>query len=161
MPSTKSLISLTSFKCNQIWSDILTWLQFYSSQTFHLIVISMSNRNCDILYIVLLRSFLESLCALCIAIIFVLLKLKLPHYTPWRRLGESSYSSYSFLTSALDRGWVVSGTPRPYFAPGKGPPVPVVQEARWAPEPVWTQRLEENPFASARDRTLMARSSNP
>jgi hypothetical protein len=28
-------------------------------------------------------------------------------------------------------------------APGKGPPVPIVQEAGWAPEPVWTQRLEE------------------
>jgi hypothetical protein len=24
---------------------------------------------------------------------------------------------------------------------GKGPPVPIVQEAGWAPEPVWTQRL--------------------
>jgi hypothetical protein len=29
---------------------------------------------------------------------------------------------------------------------GKGPPVPIVQEAGWAPEPVWTQRLEENPL---------------
>jgi hypothetical protein len=27
--------------------------------------------------------------------------------------------------------------------PGKGPPVPIVQETGWAPEPVWTQRLEE------------------
>jgi hypothetical protein len=27
--------------------------------------------------------------------------------------------------------------------PGKGPPVPSVQEAGWALEPVWTQRLEE------------------
>jgi hypothetical protein len=27
--------------------------------------------------------------------------------------------------------------------PGKGPPIPTVQEAGWAPEPVWTQRLEE------------------
>jgi hypothetical protein len=30
--------------------------------------------------------------------------------------------------------------------PGKGPPVHIVQEAGWAPEPVWTQRLEENPL---------------
>jgi hypothetical protein len=29
------------------------------------------------------------------------------------------------------------------LAPGKGPPLPIVQEAGWAPEPVWTQRLEE------------------
>jgi hypothetical protein len=32
---------------------------------------------------------------------------------------------------------VVSVTPRPYFTPGKDP-VPIVQEAGWAPGPVWT-----------------------
>jgi hypothetical protein len=30
---------------------------------------------------------------------------------------------------------------------GKGPPVPIEQEAGWAPEPVWTQRIEEKSFA--------------
>ena len=35
------------------------------------------------------------------------------------------------------RGWVVSSTPRPYFTPEKEP-VPIVQEAGWAPGPVWT-----------------------
>jgi hypothetical protein len=50
-------------------------------------------------------------------------------------------------------GWVVSVTPRPRFVPGKGPPVPIVQEAGWASEPVWTQRLEEKSFAPAGDRT--------
>ena len=35
------------------------------------------------------------------------------------------------------RGWVVSSTPRPYFTPGKDP-VPIIQEAGWAPGPVWT-----------------------
>ena len=34
-------------------------------------------------------------------------------------------------------GWVVSSTPRPYFTPGKDP-VPIVQEAGWAPGSVWT-----------------------
>jgi hypothetical protein len=29
-------------------------------------------------------------------------KVKLSHKTPWRRLGERNYSSYSFFTSALD-----------------------------------------------------------
>jgi hypothetical protein len=37
--------------------------------------------------------------------------------------------------------------------PGKGLPVPIVQEAGWAREPVWTQRLEEKSFAPAGDRT--------
>jgi len=35
-----------------------------------------------------------------------------------------------------DRGWVVSSTSRPHFTPGKGP-VPILQEAGWAPGPVW------------------------
>jgi hypothetical protein len=57
--------------------------------------------------------------------------------------------------------WVVSGTPRPRFAPGIGPAVPIVQEAGWALEPVWTQRLEEKFFAPAGDRTPIARPSSP
>ena len=32
---------------------------------------------------------------------------------------------------------MVSSTPRPHFTPGKDP-VPIVQEAGWAPRPVWT-----------------------
>ena len=40
-----------------------------------------------------------------------------------------------------DRGtgkvWVVSSTPWPHFTPGKDP-VPILQEAEWAPGPVWT-----------------------
>ena len=32
------------------------------------------------------------------------------------------------------RGWVVSSTLRPHFTPGKDP-VPIVQEAGWAPGP--------------------------
>jgi len=35
------------------------------------------------------------------------------------------------------RGWGVSVTPRPLFTPGKDP-VPIVQEAGWAPGAVWT-----------------------
>ena len=34
------------------------------------------------------------------------------------------------------RGWVVSSTPRLHFTPGIDP-VPIVQEAGWAPGPVW------------------------
>jgi hypothetical protein len=68
------------------------------------------------------------------------------------------YSFYSFSTSALDG---VSGqrhAPAALLSPGKGPPVPIVQEAGWAPDPVWTQRLEEKSFAPARDRTPIAHS---
>jgi hypothetical protein len=37
--------------------------------------------------------------------------------------------------------------------PGKELPVPIVQEAGWAPEPVWTQRIEEKSFLYAAYRT--------
>jgi hypothetical protein len=47
------------------------------------------------------------------------------------------------------------------LAPGKGPLVPIVQEAGWAPEPVWTQRLEEKSSAPAGDRTPIARFVQP
>jgi hypothetical protein len=40
--------------------------------------------------------------------------------------------------------------PAALLPPGKGPPVPIVQDAGWASEPVWTQRLEEKSFAPRR-----------
>jgi hypothetical protein len=43
--------------------------------------------------------------------------------------------------------------PAALLPPGKGPPVPIGQEAGWAPEPVWTQRLQEKSFAPAGNRT--------
>jgi hypothetical protein len=43
--------------------------------------------------------------------------------------------------------------PAAFLPPGKGPPVPIVQEAGCATEPVWTQRLQEKYFASAGNRT--------
>jgi len=42
-----------------------------------------------------------------------------------------------FLDHGTRRRWGVIVMPRPLFAPGKDP-VPVVQEAGWAPGPVWT-----------------------
>jgi hypothetical protein len=67
--------------------------------------------------------------------------------------GERRYSPYSFSTSALDGGEWSASRPGRSLAAGKGHPVSFVQEARWTPEPVWTQRLEEKSFAPARDRT--------
>jgi hypothetical protein len=67
--------------------------------------------------------------------------------------GERRYSSYSYLTSALDGGEWSASRPGRALPPGKGPAVPIGQEAGWAPEPVWTQRLEEKFSASVGDRT--------
>jgi hypothetical protein len=66
--------------------------------------------------------------------------------------GERRYSSYSFLTSALEGGEWSASRPGRALPQGKEPTVPIVQEAGWAPEPVWRQRLEEKSSASVGDR---------
>jgi len=48
------------------------------------------------------------------------------------------------MTAVLEGGWVVSSTPRPHFTPGKDP-VPILQEAGWAPGPVWTGAEKSRP----------------
>jgi hypothetical protein len=52
--------------------------------------------------------------------------------------------------SALDGGEWSASRPGHDLPPEKGPPVPIVQEAGWALEPVWTQRLEEKSFRLCR-----------
>jgi hypothetical protein len=68
--------------------------------------------------------------------------------------GERRYSSYPFSASALDGGGWSALRPDRSLLAGKGPPVPIVQEAGWAPEPVWTQRLEEKSFRLCRGSNL-------
>jgi hypothetical protein len=70
-------------------------------------------------------------------------KVKQSRYTPWWRLGGEEYSFYSFTTSALDGGEWSPTRPGHALPPGKGTLVPIVQEAGWVPEPVWTQALQE------------------
>jgi hypothetical protein len=60
------------------------------------------------------------------------------------------YTSYLLTTSALDGDeWSVSRRGR--ALPLEKTLVPIVQGGGWAPEPVWTQRLEEKSLASAWD----------
>jgi hypothetical protein len=67
--------------------------------------------------------------------------------------GERRHSSYSFLTSALDGGEWSASRPGRALPPVKGSPVPIVQEAVWTPEPVWTHGLEEKSSVPVGDRT--------
>jgi hypothetical protein len=63
-------------------------------------------------------------------------------------------SSYSFSTSALDGVEWSASRPGSALTLGKGPPVPIVQEAGRASEPVWTQRIEEKSFPLCRQSNL-------
>jgi hypothetical protein len=66
-------------------------------------------------------------------------KAKQSHNATMEAQGERRYSSYSFSTSALYGGeWSASCLVHA-LPPGKGPPVPIVQEAGWASEPVSTE----------------------
>jgi hypothetical protein len=68
------------------------------------------------------------------------------HEGAWER---EEISSYCFSISALDVvGWSASCPDRD-LPPEKEPPAPFGQVAVWAPELVWTQRLEEKFFDSA------------
>ena len=51
--------------------------------------------------------------------------------------GEHRYKASTFLTSVLDGGRVVNATHRP-LCPRKRASVFIVEEAGWAPKPVWT-----------------------
>jgi len=64
-------------------------------------------------------------------------KLKWSHYSPGvtQRVGRGI--ALLFHDRGTRRGWVVSSMPWPHFTPGKDP-VPILQEAGWAPGPVWT-----------------------
>jgi len=61
---------------------------------------------------------------------------------PWLCTGRAAHGgsrgiALPFLDHGTRRGWGVSVTPRPLFTLEKDP-VPIVQEAGWAPGPVWT-----------------------
>jgi hypothetical protein len=71
---------------------------------------------------------------------------------PWRRMGESRYSS-----TILDLGisWEWSASHPCDFTPAKKPPVPYGEEAGWATEPVWTAWRREKSLAPVGNRTLI------
>ena len=65
------------------------------------------------------------------------IKVKCSFYRPGvaQRVGRGI--ALLFHDCGTRRGWVVSSTPRPHFTPGKDP-VPILQEAGWAPGPFST-----------------------
>jgi len=79
--------------------------------------------------------------------------MNVPHFTIWSQTKKLKWSRYRHgLVQRVGRGiallfhdcgtrrrWVNSSTPRPHFTPGKDS-VPILQEAGWAPGPVWTGR---------------------
>ena len=73
--------------------------------------------------------------------------LKWSRYRPGvaQRAGRSI--ALLFHNRGTRREWVVSSTPRPHFTPGKDP-VPILQEAGWAPGSVWKRFFARGPSSS-------------
>ena len=61
------------------------------------------------------------------------------------------------MTAALEGGEWSAARPRPHFIPGKDP-VPILQEAGWAPGPVWTGRKSHPHWDSIPDRPACSQS---
>jgi hypothetical protein len=61
----------------------------------------------------------------------------LPYNRPRRPTGVAEAYLYSFFIHGARWEQVVNATPRPLY-PRERDPVPIVQEAAWAPGPVWT-----------------------
>jgi hypothetical protein len=79
----------------------------------------------------------------------------------WRRRGERRYSSYSLMTSALDRGKWSGRRPGRALPPGKGPRYPLYRRLGMPQSRSGHRGYKKNPLASAGDRTSIARSSSP
>jgi len=69
--------------------------------------------------------------------LFYLLKKKFSRYRPGVAQMVGRSIALLFHDCGTRREWVVSSTPWPHFTPGKDP-LPILQEAGWAPGPVWT-----------------------
>jgi len=84
-------------------------------------------------------------------------KVKASRYRPGvtQRVGRGI--ALLFHDRGTRRGWVVSSTHRPHFTPGKHP-VPILQEAGWAPGPVWTGGKSRPHRDSISDRPACSRS---
>jgi len=86
-----------------------------------------------------------------------IVKVKWSRYRPGvaQRVGKSL--ALFFHHRGIRRGWVVSSTARPHFTLGKDP-VPILQEAGWAPGPVWPGGKSRNHRDSIPDHPARSQS---
>jgi hypothetical protein len=89
---------------------------------------------------------------------FYIKKVKRSRYRPGVAQRVGRVTALLFHDRGARRGWVVSSTPRPNFTPGKDQ-IPIVQDAGWAPGPVYTvgksrHHRDSNPERPARSQSL-------
>ena len=84
-------------------------------------------------------------------------ELKCSHYRPGVAQVVGRGIALLFHDRGIRRGWVVSTTHRPHFTSGKDP-VLILQEAGWAPVPVWTDGKFRHHWDSIPDRPARSQS---
>ena len=101
----------------------------------HLLALSGTNRNLQVSKIRVKQFYAFVLNFKCES--RYLLLMEWSRYSPdvAQRMGRGI--AVLFHDRGTRRGWMVNSTPWPHFTPGKDP-VPILQEAGWAPGPVWT-----------------------
>jgi len=89
--------------------------------------------------------------------VIVKVKVKCSRYRPGvaQRVGRGI--ALLFHNRGTRREWVVRSTPRPHFTLGKDT-IPILQEAGWAPGPVWTGRISRPHRDSIPDRPARSQS---
>ena len=104
----------------------------------------MFHSQCYLVATVIHVQFIRSQICVCIytyiciyIYICIKVKVKFSRYRPSvaQRVGRGI--ALLFHDRGTRRRWVISTTPRPHFTSGKDT-VPILQEAVWAPGPVWT-----------------------
>jgi len=89
--------------------------------------------------------------------IYIYIKVKWSRYRPGVAQRVDRVIALLFHDRGTRSGWVVSSTPRPDFTPGKEP-VTTLQEAGWAPEPIWTVGKTRPHWDSIPDRPARSQS---
>ena len=134
------------------WRQFLTW-GFCWSCLFQgpvCVTPSQVTKNDSLLILTLLRKMLFS----------YFIYVKWSRYRPGlaQRVGRGIALLFHYCGTR--RGWVVSNTSRPHFTPRKDP-VPIIQEAGWAPGPVWTGGKSRPHRDSIPDRPVRSQSLYP
>ena len=119
---------------------------------------SKSQLSCTVISVLRASSlFWDNLWMFVSLYILLVKKVKWSRYRPGvvQRVGRGI--ALLFHDRGTRRGWVASSTPRPHFTPGKDP-VPILQEAGWAPGPIWTGGKSRPHRYSIPDRTARSQS---
>ena len=94
---------------------------------------------------------------LVVVVLYRKVKVKWSRYRPGVAQSVGRGIALLFHDCGIRRGRVVSSTPRPHFTPGKDS-VPILQEAGWAPGPVWTDGKSRPHRDSIPDRPARSQS---